>query len=750
MAASYVKRKRTADTQAQKVWRSASWLGPYPGKPLSLSASDLTSSLSERRLSSFFERKRFVDCAILVKQLRGNTLSSVLSEIPIAKLHAALPDSLPLVEALYLKVYHTPNLEFPTSLLMTDQLLKRMVTFFALSNVNKTGERIRSYLLQCRTIVGIIVKVDPSLRNTVLQRKLAVDRCLRNMGRHGMVGSSGGKLMTLHDALKIELEKMINQYKYVIQKLEDLSLSAKHPVPVSVSSGAAPTEASHQRLMQINRKDVLDRVTKNKRLLNLMEPVVSGRYFRKLVAALERRIEYDKVLLFHDTELIKMSEIDLKSEPFLGLTLNRFSKGYGVLLDIMAEILGETTVQKIGVNSSDDDEEVVLETAQSIMDRMHMQNLKGGSPRNGMENNHMIDGRRGRPINPEGHGSNTPRDTERLDRPVSTPARHPTENRYINRPDIALLSSSIRRKALAKPYVHETRVMDETVGSERTAQNGILERGATSGVTKPDEGTTLLEQEIRYLREELAVARDQIIKLQDKEKQLRERLADQVHAQFTTKPSHVFEDLSLGPQRPTVLVRAYDDLYREGRVDTLDALDSLPELHGLDILKMKILFSVVVLSFRCVQQALENLKGKLRHLLCLPVIQDAHQLLDPASAEMERHISNYLIKTTDHYNIGPIVHEVCQNIYATLYDYPGLKTCAGLTEYTKSTVKLAWGLSVQDPPYLIAYESRRFKPQCHVRFHTSDSDSEDIKSFLWPFLIDGHSGQCVAKGVVIT
>ena len=79
------------------------------------------------------------------------------------------------------------------------------------------------------------------------------------------------------------------------------------------------------------------------------------------------------------------------------------------------------------------------------------------------------------------------------------------------------------------------------------------------------------------------------------------RLAGQVYRQFTHQPTSSLEDLSLGELRPTALIRCYDNLYREGRVDTLDALDSLPELHGLDVLKMKILFSVVVVRLSAVR-----------------------------------------------------------------------------------------------------------------------------------------------------
>jgi hypothetical protein len=57
-----------------------------------------------------------------------------------------------------------------------------------------------------------------------------------------------------------------------------------------------------------------------------------------------------------------------------------------------------------------------------------------------------------------------------------------------------------------------------------------------------------------------------------------------------------FEDISLGSQRPAELIRRYGELYTDGRVETLDALDRLVPLKGLDVLKLKILFSVVVVS----------------------------------------------------------------------------------------------------------------------------------------------------------
>ena len=50
-------------------------------------------------------------------------------------------------------------------------------------------------------------------------------------------------------------------------------------------------------------------------------------------------------------------------------------------------------------------------------------------------------------------------------------------------------------------------------------------------------------------------------------------------------------------ERPAALVRRYGELYSQLRLETLDALDKLTPLVNSDELKIKLLFSVVVVSF---------------------------------------------------------------------------------------------------------------------------------------------------------
>ncbi|KAG8290072.1 hypothetical protein J6590_090976 [Homalodisca vitripennis] len=59
-------------------------------------------------------------------------------------------------------------------------------------------------------------------------------------------------------------------------------------------------------------------------------------------------------------------------------------------------------------------------------------------------------------------------------------------------------------------------------------------------------------------------------------------------------------------------------------------------------------------------------------------------------------------------------------------------------------------LMLQSPSYVLEYEQRVFRRDLHVRFHSADSDSDHIRTYLWPALLQGPGGQCVHKAVVIT
>jgi len=69
------------------------------------------------------------------------------------------------------------------------------------------------------------------------------------------------------------------------------------------------------------------------------------------------------------------------------------------------------------------------------------------------------------------------------------------------------------------------------------------------------------------------------------------RLAEQAQRQI--EKGGKFEDLNQ-ITRPTELIRSYNTLYSQARIDALDALDNIREMSDAEDLKSKLLFSVVV------------------------------------------------------------------------------------------------------------------------------------------------------------
>ena len=93
---------------------------------------------------------------------------------------------------------------------------------------------------------------------------------------------------------------------------------------------------------------------------------------------------------------------------------------------------------------------------------------------------------------------------------------------------------------------------------------------------------------------------------------------------------------------------------------------------------------------------------------------------------------------------------MCERVWATLFDYPFLRDCIGLLHYIDECVKIAWAVTIQNPPFVIDYESKTFNEDLHTRFHASNPDCSDIRTVLWPMLNEGEDGPCVYRGVVLT
>ena len=58
----------------------------------------------------------------------------------------------------------------------------------------------------------------------LVERKKALQRAIEGLGQHGMVGTTDERLMNLHDALKLEFQKVQRTYQDSLEKLDALAL----------------------------------------------------------------------------------------------------------------------------------------------------------------------------------------------------------------------------------------------------------------------------------------------------------------------------------------------------------------------------------------------------------------------------------------------------------------------------------------------------------------------------------------------
>ncbi|XP_054167296.1 uncharacterized protein LOC128964685 [Oppia nitens] len=741
------------------TWRSSQWVKGFDGEDgdedyessqqqqqqhmdNSMTISDVSTTVAIRRILLLYENLQFREAANFINRLNYGTFRSILTDLPIDVFVESIPNSLPILEALYAKVFLScgDGLTVSFNFLHPHHVIMQMVRLFALQNPS-----IPDNIVSCKKLLKVIILSEPGLRKHVYCKKRSLDRAIEGMGHHGLVGTSDEKLMVLHEALKLEFERVIQQYKTAVQKLEELALAKnKEPTTRSLSQGPAPTNSSHQRLLSLRQDEIQERLIKNKTLLNAIEPCsFTNHSLQILLAILQKRIDYDKEVLFQFTQLRKeysalspnsTAQNPIDKEAIVAPVLMRFSHGCGQVLNLIKEVHGSDPMDNNDDSSdisgyhSDSDSALIMNSPLNIPNYKATKKYNTVLYRSVRVKNNRPSARR---LGNVGESSSAGSDTQSF----SDSGKSDNSNNGGNNgsADVKFTSDSI------------------SSGSRRDSSGGVGGGGSGAVTVKGNIWTQHVVNdttEVDVLRRELVKAKQTIFELQDKERKMKDRLAEQT--QRMLERGVRFENVCLGDRRPTALIRKYGNLYAQARVDTLDALDSLQALKDADELKSKLLFSVVVLAFRSVHHLLVDIRRRLNQLLQIPDSLGVHNI-DPSVKELHSSVNHYLRSNTDRFDVNKNVEEVCTQIWATLYDYPCLKACDLLVTYVRDCVRLAWALSIQTPSYVIEYETRSFRKDMHIKFHASNQESDVIKTYLWPALLEeAPNCSCVHKGVVIT
>lgn len=788
-------------------------LGSRPASQNTASAmtiADVSPRLALQRLLMLYENGDHREAAAFLRRLAPSTFKQLLPQLPADLFIESMPHSLPILEALYAKLFLAGEKIWQetraTSSLRPEAVVWQMVRFFASQEDGLIGqmrwEFCGPFISSCKRLLSVLLSSEPRVRRILSERKKSLQKAIEGLGQHGMVGTSDEKLMNLHDALKLEFHKVQKSYSDALDKLDSLALIVgKVSVKGQVSGhGKAPIAQSHQRQLSLKADEIQERLIKNKTLLNVVEPTLENTPLEVLLGILQQRIELDKECMFQFTQLRKeVRAVD--GQTSIAPVLMRYQRGCQQVLELMKEVADEGEdeghTSDLSPYQSDSDSAVMMSGNSPFISKAQRYNFLSRSVRLGSKHNvrasilasslsevnlELHSSRASTSTGPPSFvlhsssgvssgsaSSDTASNEDKCDSPTpsATPScgssntvkRRP-ESRTTPRPrhlkpkkDIYKSSAGSTSGTLkGHPVCSKCEeVQDEPVyqGILEVTKPSRLDHDSSANALKKEAEVSSLKADVARLNVELAKAKQTVEALQDKEDDLKEQLVTEKKKKKSAENLAKNGTLSAFDKRPAALVRKYGELYAQTRLETLDSLDKLKELDNHDDLKSKLLFSVIVLSFRSVSATVETKREQVRRILQLPPSSSPHEM-EPAARELETALTAYLRRATETFDLSKNVEEVCTQIWATLYDYPGLKSCDGLIKYIKECVRTAWGLTNQIPAYCIEYETRNYRADLHVRFHSSNTACDNINTYLWPSLLEGTAGPCVQKGVVIT
>ncbi|XP_001357692.3 uncharacterized protein [Drosophila pseudoobscura] len=269
-----------------------------------------------RRLMLLSEGRQYREAAGVVGRLGPSVLRSVIAELPLDLLLEHLPHSAYLLESFFTRLTTlntTPKPDVPS-----ETVAWQLVRLFA--NPHESGLRQR-----CTKLLQALAQYEPNLRQSLRERRRSFDNAVQGLGVHGLTTDASGQLISLHVALKTELQRHVETYKMAIHKLEELSM---------VTINQDPAHSSHQRLLAINYGDIQQRLIDNKTLLTMLDKPTL-KQLQTLVENLSTRVENDKEVLSCVGQVKRLdAQANVEKRPAAGLLMN-FSRGCEVVLHMM-------------------------------------------------------------------------------------------------------------------------------------------------------------------------------------------------------------------------------------------------------------------------------------------------------------------------------------------------------------------------------------------------------------------------------
>ena len=313
-------------------------LGSRPASHSTASAmtiADVSPRLALQRILMLYENGDFREAAAFLRRLSPPTFRQLLPQLPADLFIESMPHSLPILEALYAKMFLAGEAIWQetraASNLRPEAVVWQMVRFFASQEDGLIGqmrwEFCGPFISSCKRLLSVLLRAEPRVKRILSERKKALQKAIEGLGQHGMVGTSDERLMNLHDALKLEFQKVQKSYTGALEQLEALSLVVgKNNKGEVGGAGKAPIAQSHQRQLSLKSDEIQNRLIKNKTLLNVVEPTLENTSLEVLLGILQQRIELDKECMFQFTQLRKEVRL-VDGQTSVAPVLMRYQRG---------------------------------------------------------------------------------------------------------------------------------------------------------------------------------------------------------------------------------------------------------------------------------------------------------------------------------------------------------------------------------------------------------------------------------------
>ncbi|XP_076821020.1 uncharacterized protein LOC143466252 [Clavelina lepadiformis] len=702
-------RRDKSRSSSKLKWNEVSTVHDRPSvQNPSLKVQDYEPGYALRKIALLYEKNQNEEVASLIKNLSTATLNKVYPEFPIEMFIEGIPHTLCIINSLYSRVFTEDPNHFPSDKLSLGSLITQIVKLYARS-MSSDMPKLKQWDImegQCKNLLKVAGYVDGvGILKMLRHRRRCLERALEGLGEHGLVEvetSAIGveeintELMPMSSALRVELDRMIANCKLSMQKLLQTTRSLSRRD--SNCSSQSPTRKGAVFSFDSNKgernSNTLERPSdcNHQRMMQYTSANIQERLYKNkaVLNVIEPTMNYAQL-----PHIVSVLQDRIECDKDLLLTFSQLRKEI-ITVPADAKLAPALNHYSKAFNA------VINVLKEFVPD-------DPGTPET---------------LSTSGFRS----DTESSVSPTKSKASSQASRSHNGSFD-----------EVANDRIHQNNV---DASSDSASNHTLKPRNNAPSY----EAVALLQRECDKLRHELHRAQKSIDRLRVREKELVERLSRQAQRSFDGG-SGKFEDLSSGQARPSELARAFRNLYSDGRLQALDALDEVCRTD--DDIKSKLLFSVMVLSFRSCTDTLDHVHHNLHNIMCASRM-GGNAKHDAAVREVETAFSNYLKKTTQQYDTSKNVEDVFNQICDALYDKPRLTQSTALRSYVKECINLSWSIAVQRPPLFLEYDASTFDTQKHDRFHTSDRASDQIVSYLWPSLLEKQSAKCVAKGIVVT